>query len=76
LEFIDTLRCAEKAIAWERRAADVPAELDVAPVGTITEQEWRACWPPVTGSEPELERVSTDEPAEEVEPAEEAAESG
>jgi XTP/dITP diphosphohydrolase len=76
LEFIDTLRCAEQAIARERRAADLPADFDVAPVGTITEQEWRACWPPVDGAEPELERVSTDEPAEEVEPAEEAAESG
>lgn len=72
LEFIDTLRCTEKAIAWERRSADVPAELDVAPVGTITEQEWRACWPPVDEAEPELEPVSTDEPA----PEASAAESG
>jgi XTP/dITP diphosphohydrolase len=70
LEFIETLRCTEKAIAWERRSADVPAELDVAPVGTITEQEWRACWPPVDRAEPELEPVSTDEPATEVSAAE------
>jgi XTP/dITP diphosphohydrolase len=67
LEFIDTLRCTEKAIAWERRSADVPAELDVAPVGTITEQEWRACWPPADGTEPELEPVSTDEPTAQAE---------
>jgi hypothetical protein len=26
--------------------------LDVAPVGSITEDEWRACWP-VDGAEPE-----------------------
>jgi XTP/dITP diphosphohydrolase len=70
LEFIDTLRSAEKAIARERRSADVPAELDVAAVGTITEQEWRACWPPVDGAEPELEPVSTDEPATEASAAE------
>jgi XTP/dITP diphosphohydrolase len=70
LEFIDTLRCTEKAIAWERRSADVPAELDVAPVGSITEQEWRACWPPVDGAEPELEPEGTDEPATEAPAAE------
>jgi XTP/dITP diphosphohydrolase len=70
LEFIDALRSAEKAIARERRSADVPAGLDVAPVGTITEQEWRACWPPVDGAEPELEPVSTDQPATEASAAE------
>ena len=46
LEFMDTVRGVEKAIAAERRGEDVPAELDVAPVGAITEEEWRACWPP------------------------------
>jgi XTP/dITP diphosphohydrolase len=44
LEFIDTVRSAEKAIAADRRGEDVPAELDVAPVGVITEEEWRAHW--------------------------------
>jgi XTP/dITP diphosphohydrolase len=67
LEFIDTLRGVERAIAWERRSADVPAELDVAPLGTISEQEWRACWPPVDAPEPELEQVSTDEPTAQAE---------
>src|SRR6202045_1663410 len=46
LEFMDTVRGAEKAIAADRRGEDVPAELDVAPVGVITEEEWRAHWLP------------------------------
>ncbi len=46
LEFMDTVRAAEQAIAADRRRADVPAELDVAPVGVMTEDEWRAYWPP------------------------------
>jgi XTP/dITP diphosphohydrolase len=45
LEFMDTVRGVEKAIGAERRSADLPAELDIAPVGSITEEEWRACWP-------------------------------
>ena len=45
LEFMDTVRAVEKAVAADRRVADAPAELDVAAVGTITEDEWRACWP-------------------------------
>jgi XTP/dITP diphosphohydrolase len=49
LEFMDTLRGVEKAVAAGRRAADLPTELDVAPVGSITEAEWRAYWP-VTGA--------------------------
>src|SRR5271169_1023541 len=46
LEFMDTVRGAEKAIAADRRGEDVPAALDVAPVGVITEEEWRAHWLP------------------------------
>jgi XTP/dITP diphosphohydrolase len=46
LEFIDTVRGAEKAIAADRRGENVPAELDVAPVGVIAEEEWRAHWLP------------------------------
>jgi XTP/dITP diphosphohydrolase len=53
LEFIDTVRAVEKAVATDRRVADVPAELDVAAVGTITEDEWRACWPSADEAEPE-----------------------
>ena len=55
LELMDTVRAVEKAVAADRRVADVPAELDVAAVGTITEDEWRACWPPSDETEPEPE---------------------
>ncbi|MDT5140983.1 MAG: nucleoside triphosphate diphosphatase [Mycobacterium sp.] len=53
LEFMDTVRAVEKAVAADRRVADVPSELDVAAVGTITEDEWRACWPSGDDAEPE-----------------------
>jgi XTP/dITP diphosphohydrolase len=55
LELMDTVRAVEKAVAAERRVADLPAELDVAAVGTITEDEWRACWPLADEAEPEPE---------------------
>jgi nucleoside triphosphate diphosphatase len=55
LEFMDTVRAVEKAVAADRRLADVPAELDVAAVGTISEDEWRACWPSADEAEPEPE---------------------
>ena len=45
LEFMDTVRHVEKAIAAGRRGEDVPEELDVAALGVITEEEWRAHWP-------------------------------
>jgi XTP/dITP diphosphohydrolase len=45
LEFMDTVRAAERAIASARRGEDVPEELDIAPLGEITEEEWRAHWP-------------------------------
>jgi XTP/dITP diphosphohydrolase len=45
LEFADTIRSAEKAIAAARRGQSVPEELDVSPLGEITEEEWRAHWP-------------------------------
>ena len=65
LEFMDTIRGVEKAVAAERRSADVPAELDVAPVGSITEEEWRACWP-VDGSDadPEGSAAEPDRPSD------------
>jgi XTP/dITP diphosphohydrolase len=47
LEFMDNVRGAEQLIAADRRGEDLPAELDVAPVGAITEEEWRAYWLPV-----------------------------
>ncbi len=45
LEFMDTVRTVEKAIAADRRGEDVPEELDIASLGAITEEEWRAYWP-------------------------------
>ena len=87
LEFIDTVRSAEKAIAADRRGEDVPAELDVAPVGVITEEEWRAHWLPAVGAlvaedeldEPEAPEADPREPVDEAddavdEPAEESQE--
>ncbi|HXO11790.1 MAG TPA: nucleoside triphosphate pyrophosphohydrolase, partial [Mycobacterium sp.] len=56
------VRAVEKAVAAVRRAAGMSAELDVAAVGTITEDEWRACWPLADEAEPEPEPV-TEEPA-------------
>jgi XTP/dITP diphosphohydrolase len=45
LEFMDTVRRVENGIAAGRLGEDMPAELDVAPLGVITEDEWRAYWP-------------------------------
>ena len=45
LEFADTVRNAEKAIATARRGGSVPDEFDVTPLGEITEDEWRTHWP-------------------------------
>ncbi len=45
LEFADTIRNVEKAIATARRGGSVPDEFDVTPLGEITEEEWRAHWP-------------------------------
>jgi XTP/dITP diphosphohydrolase len=45
LEFVDTVRGVERAIAATRRGDSVPIELDVAPLGEVTEEEWRAHWP-------------------------------
>jgi XTP/dITP diphosphohydrolase len=74
LEFMETVHGVEKAIAAERRSAGAAAELDATPLGMITEEEWRACWPAVDGAEPELERAPvTDGPA--VEAVESAVES-
>ena len=45
LEFVDTVRGVERAIAATRRGDRVPEELDVAPLGEVTEEEWREHWP-------------------------------
>ncbi|MGV0577336.1 nucleoside triphosphate pyrophosphohydrolase [Mycolicibacterium elephantis] len=65
LEFMDTVRRVEHAVAAERRGADVPEELDVAPLGEITEQEWRTHWPSeATASTPPATDVSDSGPEE------------
>ncbi|WNG91938.1 nucleoside triphosphate pyrophosphohydrolase [Mycobacterium sp. ITM-2016-00318] len=80
LEFMDTVRTVEKAIAADRRGEDVPEELDIASLGVITEEEWRAFWPgavepapePVDEAQAELDEVGeTEEPVDE-EPVDEA----
>ncbi|MGV0772754.1 nucleoside triphosphate pyrophosphohydrolase [Mycobacterium syngnathidarum] len=45
LEFMDTVRVVESDVAAGRRGEDVPEELDSTPLGSITEDEWRAYWP-------------------------------
>ena len=65
LEFMDTVRRVEHAVAAERRGDDVPEELDVAPLGEITEQEWRTHWPSeATASTPPATDVSDSGPEE------------
>jgi XTP/dITP diphosphohydrolase len=45
LDFVDTVRGVEKAIAATRRGDSVAEELDIAPLGFVTEDEWREHWP-------------------------------
>ncbi|KUI26754.1 nucleoside triphosphate hydrolase [Mycobacterium sp. IS-1742] len=45
LEFMDTVRRVERAVAAARRGEDVPDELDSVPPTRIAEEEWRAHWP-------------------------------
>jgi XTP/dITP diphosphohydrolase len=45
LEFVDTVRAVERAIAATRRGDSVPEELDVAALGDVSEEEWREHWP-------------------------------
>jgi XTP/dITP diphosphohydrolase len=55
LEFVDTVRGVERAVAATRRGDSVPEEFDVAPLGEVSEEEWRAHWPsdqPVLDGQP------------------------
>jgi nucleoside triphosphate diphosphatase len=79
LEFMDTVRTMERAIAADRRGEDVPEELDIASLGLIAGEEWRAFWPGVVEpvdmiefepAEPEADEAPG-EPGEPVEPVEE-----
>jgi XTP/dITP diphosphohydrolase len=45
LDFVDTVRGVEKEIAAARRGSSIAEELDVTPLGVVTEEEWRAHWP-------------------------------
>jgi XTP/dITP diphosphohydrolase len=76
LEFMDTIRKAEYAIAASRRGEDVPEVLDVAQLGTVSEDEWRAHWPtPTQAAAPEVaEDAQLDEPEVEAEEPEVEAE--
>ena len=66
LEFMDAVRVAERAIAATRRGEDVPEELDIAVLNSVTEQEWRTAWPlPFAGEETEkTEEAEEESPAE------------
>jgi XTP/dITP diphosphohydrolase len=65
LEFMDTVRRVEHAIAAGRRGEDVPEELDVSTLGDISEEEWRTYWTPVV-----VDDAGPDEAqAEDTEPA-------
>jgi XTP/dITP diphosphohydrolase len=45
LDFVNTVRGVEKAIAATRRGDSVAEELDIASLGFVTEDEWRDHWP-------------------------------
>lgn len=45
LGFMDDIRSAERAIAAKRRGQRAAAEFEVAPLGVINAEEWRANWP-------------------------------
>ncbi|MGV0805891.1 nucleoside triphosphate pyrophosphohydrolase [Mycolicibacterium setense] len=66
LEFMDTVRVVESDVAAGRRGEDVPEELDVSPLGSITEEEWRTYWPRAV-AELEVDEVESDEVEVEVE---------
>jgi len=73
LEFMDTVRQAEHAVAARRRRDDVPEELDVAALGEISDEEWRAYWPSaaevvVEDTEPAPDRIPEPTPVDVPEP--------
>ena len=70
LEFIDVVQVAERTIAARRRGNNVPEQLDVAVLASITPEEWRAAWPSPLASEstPEPGHAPEPEPSPEQEP--------
>jgi len=74
LDFMDTVRRTERAIAAGRRGEDVPEELDAATLEDITEEEWRAYWPKDAAidteeTEPAPDRIPEPSPEEVPEPS-------
>jgi XTP/dITP diphosphohydrolase len=69
LEFMDTVRSAEKAIAAARRGDQVAEELDVAVLDSITGEEWRAAWPRPVATEPAPDQIPDPGPEHVPEPA-------
>jgi len=67
LEFMDTVRRVEHAIAAGRRGDDVPEELDISTLGEISEEEWRTFWPS-DDTEPAPDRIPEPTPADVPEP--------
>src|SRR3984893_10064364 len=67
LEFIDAVRQAEKTIAAMRRGDEVPEELDIAVLDSVTAQEWHAAWPLPIATEPAEELDESAEAAGETE---------
>lgn len=45
LDFVDTVRGVENTIAAARRGDSIAEVLDMAPLGFVTEDEWRTHWP-------------------------------
>ncbi len=59
---MDTVRKVEHSVAASRRPDDVPEVLDIAQLGVVSEEEWRAHWPTI---EPEaLSEAVEDEAVE------------
>ena len=57
LEFMDTVRGVERAVAAARRGEDVADELDSAPPTRITEEQWRAILAREDAADPDCERA-------------------
>jgi XTP/dITP diphosphohydrolase len=69
MEFMDVVRKVEQAVAASRRPDDVPEVLDIAQLGVVTEEEWRAHWPTSDPEQPEeSEEPAADEPEQHGEP--------
>jgi XTP/dITP diphosphohydrolase len=65
LEFMDTIRNTERAVVAGRRGQDVPEEFDVAPLGLVSEDEWRAYWPQTNQTRAIHEGIAVPDPPSE-----------